>query len=86
MCPKRGGEAGPGFDLRHSSTEDQATHLIPKLLYLFRIGRCAKAFRQCEERFLFLPLRFEALFDQFNQHSIVAEASLPGNPLHLLGQ
>jgi hypothetical protein len=45
MLPKRGWEAGPRLNLRHSFSEDEAPHLIPKLFYLFRIGGGAKAFR-----------------------------------------
>lgn len=60
LVPKRGGKAGPDFDLRHSFTEDEAPHLIAKLLYLVGIGRGSKAFRQSEKSFLFFFLRFEA--------------------------
>lgn len=76
----------PGLDLRHSFTEDEASHLIAQLLYLFRVGRCSKAFRQSEKSFLFFLLCFQTLLDQFDQHAIVAKASLSGNTLYLLGQ
>lgn len=74
MRPERSREAGPGLSLRHSFTEDEAPHLISKLLYLFRIGGGAKAFRQSEECLLLFPVSFQALFDQFNQNPVVAEA------------
>jgi hypothetical protein len=86
LVPKRGGKAGPDFDLRHSFTEDEAPHLIAKLLYLVGIGCGSKALRQSEKNLLFFFLRFGALLDQFDPNSIVAKASFPGNTLDLLGQ
>jgi len=85
MRPERSREAGARLNLRHSFTEDEAPHLISKLLYLFRIGGGAKAFRESEECLLSLPLRFQALFDRFNQNPVVAEAFFSGDAPHLLG-
>lgn len=100
MVSKIGRKSGPGLDLRHSFTrihspgiirpalfaKDETPHLVAQVLYFFWIRCCAKALRQCEKCFLFFLLRFQALLDQFDQHAIVAKASLLGDTLDLLGQ
>jgi hypothetical protein len=81
MVADRGRASGPGFDLRHSFSEDETPQLIPQFLYLFRIGRRPEAFRKSERCLLFISLfysfrfvrRFQALLDQFDQHTMVAE-------------
>jgi len=86
MVPKRDWESGPDFNLRHLLTEDESSHLIAQLLYLFRIGGRSKSLCQGEEGFFLFLLRFQALFDQFDQHAIVAETPFSGDTLDLLGQ
>ena len=86
MVPKSGRESGPGLDLRHSLTKNEAPHLISQMLHLIGICRGAKAFRQREKSFLFFFLRFETLFDQFYQDTIIAEAPSLGDTLHLFRQ
>jgi hypothetical protein len=81
MRPQRSREAGTRLNLGHSFTKDETPHLIPKLFYLFRIGGGAKAFGKSEECLLFLPPRFQALFEQFNQNPVVAEAFFSGDAL-----
>lgn len=86
VVPKRSRESGPGLDLRHLLTEDKASHLIAELLDLFGIRRCSKAFSKSEKSSLLFLLCFEALLDQFDQHTVVAETPFPGDAIDLLGQ
>src|SRR5579863_2409522 len=67
-------------------TEDEATHLVAQLLYFFRIGRCPETLCQRKEGLLFFLLCLESLFDQLDQHAVVAETSFLGDAFDLLGQ
>ena len=86
MVPKRSGKTGPGLDLQHSFTEDEASHLISQLLYLIRIGGHSKAFCQSKKSLLFFLLSLKALLYEFDKHAIVAESPFLGDTLDLLSQ
>ena len=79
------GEPRPGLDLGHLFTKYKASQLISQLLDLLRVTGAAEAFRQLEERLLFLFLGFDSLLDEFHQHAIVAEIALLFQSLDLSG-
>src|ERR1700691_4851961 len=88
MLTNGGGERGPSFDLRHDSpasfAKNEAAQLVAQLLDLLRITGCAETFGQLKECLFFLPGGLDAVFDEFDQHTVVAESALLCHGLDLL--
>jgi hypothetical protein len=89
MVTNGGGEPRPSLDLHWVNSElfakYEASQLIAQLLDLVGIAGGAKAFGQLKKCLLFLLLGFDSLFDEFHQHTVIAEGALFGQVLDLSG-
>ena len=74
------------LDLRHYSPKMKRPISSPSCFASFGSAAARKRSASAKKGFLFLLLRFQALLNQLDKHSIVAKAPFLGYTLDLLGQ
>jgi len=84
MLPYPFGQAVPAFELRHLAAEDHAAELIAQAASRFGILLVAETLSQGKKLLLFPLLCVNAVLDQLQQHTILAQLSALGHATHLL--